>query len=244
MTDSNGEWKAFPDAQDYQVSHRGKVRSLDRRRHGREYKGIVLKLREDGDGYLVFNYTDDEIVRHHNVSMGRTVLLAHDPDGYFEGAQACHGPGGQKDNRWPENLRWDTPDANREEALAVRLERNPPKPPKPPKVCPRCSKEHRDRGRNCHECVVQLGVQAARLRAAGVSFREAGDRLGYPPDGLDVLAERYGGLRYIIDAHEVAHLGLSTPSAAGKSGDRESHRRWLRRVLIRREASRQNSDGA
>ena len=91
---------------------------------------------------------------------------------------------------------------------------------------------------------MQLGVQAARLRAAGVTFREAGDRLGYPPDGLDVLAERYGGLRYIIDAAEVAHLGLSTPSAAGKSGDRESHRRWLRRVLIRREASRQNSDGA
>ena len=99
MTDSNGEWKPFPDARDYEASHRGKVQSLDRTKNGRFHKGIVLKLREDGDGYLVFNYTDDENVRHHNVSVARMVLLAHDPDGYFEGAQACHGPGGQKDNR-------------------------------------------------------------------------------------------------------------------------------------------------
>jgi hypothetical protein len=229
-----GEWLPFPDAKDYQASHRGKVRSLDRHRHGRFYKGVVLKLREDGDGYLVFNYTDDAGVRHTNASVARTVLLAHDPGGYRPGLQACHGPGGQKDNRWPENLRWDTPEANREEALAVRLERNPPQP-KPPKVCPRCGAQHRDRGRNCHVCVVQLGVQAARLRAAGVTFREAGDRLGYPPDGLDVLAERYGGLRFHVDEAAVTgrdHPGRHAPSHQGR----------LRSVLFRRGPSRQNSD--
>src|SRR6516225_1936137 len=128
MTDSNGEWKPFPDARDYEASHRGKVQSLDRTKNGRFHKGIVLKLREDGDGYLVFNYTDDENMRHHNVSVARMVLMAHDPGAYFEGAQACHGPGGRQDNRWPENIRWDTREANWAEALAVRLANSPPKP--------------------------------------------------------------------------------------------------------------------
>jgi hypothetical protein len=238
VTDRNGEWKPFPGAKDYEASHRGKVRSLDRDKNGRFYKGVVLKLREDGDGYLVFNYTDDGGVRHTNASVARLVLLAHDPGGHAAGMQACHGPGGQKDNRWPENLRWDTPDANREEALAVRLERNPPKPPKPPKVCPRCQREHRDKGRNCHGCVVQLGVQAARLRAAGVTFREAGDRLGYPPDGLDVLAERYGGLRFSIDSAAVAQ---GKPAAVTQR-NRKPLARQLRRVINRARVSARNSD--
>jgi len=147
MTDSN--WAPFHDARHYQADAlSGNVRSLPRTVNGRAHKGTdPLKPHPDADGYLRINYTDDNGVRHHGASRARCMLMAHDPGGYFEGAEACHGPGGRQDDRLA-NLRWDTSEANRIEALAVRLENSPPKP-KPPKVCPRCGAQHRGRGQNC-----------------------------------------------------------------------------------------------
>src|SRR5215468_1391435 len=125
MTDSDVKtetWKPIPGARYYEASDLGNIRSVDRTirsaNHpmGRFYEGRVLKLRSDPDGYLRVNYTDDDRVRHHNESVARLVLMAFDPDGYEEGHEACHGPGGRADNRLV-NLRWDTSEANRKEAL-------------------------------------------------------------------------------------------------------------------------------
>ena len=220
------EWKPIPGAGYYEASHRGQVRSVDRTIGSRFHKGVVLKLREDGDGYWVVNITLDGGERKHNASVARLVLAAHDP-AYREDWQACHGPGGQKDNRFPENIRTDRPEANREEALALRLERNPPKPPKPPKVCPRCGAEHTGKGRNCHDCVVGLGVTTANMLADGKPLDWIADELDYPPAGLFNLAVRHGSLRCTIGPF---------------AGDPPSPRSWLRRVMSRREASRQISD--
>ena len=220
-------WKPVPGAGYYEASDLGHIRSVDRTIGGRFYKGVVLKLRDDGDGYSVVNITYDGGERKHNVSVARLVLLAHDPDGYREGLQACHGPGGQKDNRWPENIRWDTSEANREEALAVRLERSPPKV-KPPKVCPRCEREHDGKGHNCPDCVDGLAIASARMLAAGAMLDRVADELEYPPAACYNLALRRGYLRVT--------LSESHPDYAPSPQSR------LRRVLSRWEPSRRNSD--
>lgn len=249
------EWKPVPGARDYESSHRGKVRSLDRTKNGRFYKGVELKLREDGDGYLMFNYTDDEGVRHHNVSVARITLLTWDPDGYREGLHACHGPGGQKDNRWPENIRWDTPDANREEALAVRLANSPPKP-KPLKVCVRCGAGFSSKGQRCRPCIVWFAEEGARRMAGGMDPEQAAQEVGYPSAiGLIRLGMKHAGLRFVV---EPPHVGLSMTTGEGKSAaarllivhdevnaamvTHRNNRGWLRRVMSRREASRRDSD--
>jgi len=192
------KWLPVPGAGYYEASDRGHVRSVDRTIGGRFYKGVVLKPREDADGYLRVNITNDRGERQHNESVARLVLMAHDPEGYRPGLHACHGPNGKRDNRLTE-LRWDTPEANRMEALAVRLENSPPKP-KPPKVCPRCGAEHAEKGKNCRACFEGIGVEFARLLVDGVPPEEAADRVGYPLNGALNLALRYGGLRFVTEA--------------------------------------------
>ena len=230
-------WKPVPGAGYYEASDLGHIRSVDRTIAGRFYKGVVLKPREDGDGYLVVNITYDGGERKHGMSVARLVLLTHAPEGYAPGLEACHGPGGQKDNRLP-NLRWDTKDANREEALGVRLANRPPQP-KPPKTCPRCGSEHRGKGQNCHECVAGLGVTAAVMLADEVPLDKVAAELDYPPVGCFNLAVRYGGLRcYIL------HIIEDEVNAALRTtgGDAESPQRWSRRVINRAKTWLADSD--
>ena len=226
MTDSN--WAPFHDARHYQADAlSGNVRSLPRTVNGRAHKGTdPLKPHPDADGYLRINYTDDNGVRHHGASRARCMLMAHDPGGYFEGAEACHGPGGRQDDRLA-NLRWDTSEANRIEALAVRLENSPPKP-KPPKVCPRCGAQHRGLGQNCPACIDGLAVTAAALLAGGMTLDQVAEELGYPPVACYNLPLRRGLLAVTLsDTH---------PDYA------PSPQRRLRSALFHRQASRQNSD--
>jgi hypothetical protein len=235
MTGSDGGWVRFPDAQYYEGHPSGQIRSHPREKeNGRVYGGTYpdpMKLREDGDGYLVFNYTDDDGVRHTNVSVARTILRLFDPD-WRPWLQACHN-GDQKDNSFPGGIRTDTPEANREEALALRLERNPPRV-KPPKVCPRCGAEHQEKGKNCRECFEGIGVEFTRLLVDGVPPEDAADQVGYPLNGALNLALRYGGLRFVTEA------GLNVMLSAASHAASHSHR--LRSVLFRRGASRGNSD--
>lgn len=84
----------------YEVSNQGRVLSIKRR---------IIMLLQDKDGYLTVGLSKDGKQQRHYVH--KLVLMA------FAGArpdemQACHGPGGSLDNRWPENLRWDTKRAN------------------------------------------------------------------------------------------------------------------------------------
>jgi hypothetical protein len=219
------EWKPLPGAKDYEFSHRGYARSMDRTRKGRFYPGVQLKPRLDGDGYEIVNITLDDGTRKCGVSVARCVLLAHAGEPAAPSMQACHGPGGQRDNRWPENLRWDTDEANRQEALVVRLQNRPPKPPRPLKTCPRCGRQHSGKGQNCHECVVGLGVRAALLLSGGMMLDKVAAELEYPPAGVFTLAVKYGGLRVTLGS---GHVPSPEP--------------WLRRVINARKASRRHSD--
>jgi len=226
-------WRPVPGAGYYEASDQGRIRSVDRTIGARFYRGVVLKPREDGDGYLVVNITYDGGDRRHGVAVARLVLLTHAPEGYEPGLEACHGPGGRKDNRLG-NLRWDTKDANREEALALRLVNSPPRV-RPPKVCPRCGHEHEGKGRNCPACITGLGVSAARMLAAGMMLDKVADELQYPPVGVFNLAVRHGGTRVVADQAPVTR---SEPD----SGHAESRDSWSRRVLIRWRAWLADSD--
>ena len=120
--------------------------------------------------------------------------------------------------------------------LAEMAENRPPREPKPAKECPRCGREHDGRGRRCQECLEGLGQAAAPLIEEDPNLDRAARMLDYPsPQGLFGLAVRYGGLRI--------HAGpCPVTSSDHDSGHAPSPWRRLRRVMFRREASRQNSD--
>ena len=223
------EWKKIPGVKDYyEFSHRGRVRSLDHTTNGRDYEGHdPLKLRPDGDDYLVVNITLDDGTRKNGVSVARHVLLAHAGEPPDPAMQACHGPGGKQDNRWPENLRWDYDQANRDD----RWESHPPKP-KPLKVCVLCGNGFDTPGRRCHPCVVKISVAGACLIAEGKDTEEAAREVGYPSaNGLFRLARKYGGLRCTVAPVVVIEEANAAVRAAHAAGDTAS---WLRRVTGRR----------
>jgi hypothetical protein len=82
----------------------------------------------------------------------------------------------------------------------VLVAKPPPLPPKPRIVAAHCAcsadihvKAHGGAASRCHDCLVQLGQDAALLRAAGMKWREIGTVLDYASLGsLHGLASRYG----------------------------------------------------
>lgn len=235
MTDSDVltlEWKPIPGAGYYEASHRGQVRSVDRVIDGKQLKGVVLKTRLNNSGYKIVNVRRDDRTIWTGTVHG-FVLLAHagEPP---PGQEALHGPAGQLDNRWPENIRYGT----HEENVADRMRDNPRRP-EPPKVCPRCETEHAGTGqrggrRECHDCRLYLGVLAAESLAAHEPLQRVADWLDYPAGALFDLAVKHGGLRMILDVHEIARV----------NGQAESPKSWLHRVINRAKATRRNSDVA
>jgi hypothetical protein len=227
------EWKKIADVKPYyEFSHRGLVRSLDHTTRGRFYAGKEpLTPRLDGDGYEVVNITYNDGTRKNGVSVARLILLAHDPEGYAPGLQACHGPGGQRDNRWPENLRWDTDEANR----ADWRRDNPPRP-RPLKECVRCGAGFGGNGRRCHPCLVQIGQLGARLLADGADLEAAAEEAGYPSAvGLFRLAVRYGGLRCTVEGVTPAIVVVpeELAAAAKEMFTVRDPQSWLQRVRAR-----------
>lgn len=102
----------------YEVSDRGRVRSLDRwiaHQGGRRFHpGRILKPAPHNAGYPKVNLCrgkgDGE--RRECVYVHRLVLDAF-AGPCPPGKEACHGPGGPSDNRWPESgLHWGTPEEN------------------------------------------------------------------------------------------------------------------------------------
>ena len=165
------------------------------------------------------------------VTMHSGVLRSHVPGYPQPGQETLHGPGGQEDNRFPENIYPGTHPAN----VAQRVAANP-RAPKPLKVCPLCQREHEGRGRRCPECIHQLGVAAAPLIEESADLEAVAKALDYPSAvGVFNLAVKHGGLRLYVDQAAVtgSEPGIRHP---------ESPPSWLRRVLFRREASRRNSD--
>ena len=187
------EWKQVAGFSSYEWSHRGLVRSVDRTRGGRNYRGMILAQRVNNSGYRIVNVTDDQGVKQ-TVLVHRMVLLAH--DGKFEdGQETLHGPGGPEDDRYPENLRRDSRPANVAEMVAAR----PPRPVKPQPRCinyAQCGNLAGKGGKRCLPCVVEVGCNGARLLASGTDLERAAEQLNYPsPIGLWRHAINHGGLR-------------------------------------------------
>jgi NUMOD4 motif-containing protein/HNH endonuclease len=171
-------WKQVPRFPAYEASDLGHVRAAS--------TGRLLALRPNNRGYLLVDLRADgkKVTRTvHGVVL--ETFAGPCPPGH----EACHGKGGQRDNRYPENLRWDTKKAN----LDDWKRDNPPRP-KEPKLCARCGAEFTGNGRRCHLCVVDIGVKAAGMLRSGTTLEKVAAQLEYPSlDGLHTLARKYGG---------------------------------------------------
>lgn len=164
MTDS--EWKTWPGFSRYEASHRGPIRN---RRTGRPVAVTV-----DDDDYERLNLYADDGTRP-CLSVARCVLTAHDrpPE---PGEEACHGPGGRRDNRWPENIRWDTREGNERDKIAAGTA------PKPNPTYPckdGCGELVINEGRRCLDCVGRVKVEAAAMLNRGVNLIDVADHFGY-----------------------------------------------------------------
>ena len=107
------QWKKIPGASNYQVSDKGRVRSLDkiiRKRNQwgtfkNQLRGRILKPSKTGPGYLRLRIRfDDGRVQSKRVAhlVLRTFFGPRPP-----GHESCHNNGDKLDNRLS-NLRWDT----------------------------------------------------------------------------------------------------------------------------------------
>lgn len=216
MTDSDTQtWKPIPGfSRRYEASEdTGHIRS--------HITGQAMKTRPNNRGYLIVNLTDDNGQRQTRTV--HTLILETFAGPCPPGMEACHGPGGQTDNRLA-NLRWDTKEANRDDWRRD----NPPRP-KPPKVCVRCGDEFDAQGRRCPPCIQWFAREGARRMAGGEDPEAAAGDLEYPsPLGLIRLARKHAGLRFITEDELNAMLRAAAHPEI-------TQRHWLRRVTRRAE---------
>lgn len=115
------EWRPAPGWPAYEVSTRGRVRSVDRQlTDGRAAGGKLLKPSKDKDGYRYVTLASGP--GRWRVHVGRLVLFAFAGWPDDPAMEACHGNGRRWDNRLA-NLRWDTRPANRADRERHRRER-------------------------------------------------------------------------------------------------------------------------
>jgi hypothetical protein len=181
------EWKPIAGFPGYEASHRGFVRSIDRKVGSRNLKGRVLKQRPSNQGYQQVDMTDEN-GKQQTRPVHWCVLTAHAGE-RPPGHEALHERDNQLDNRYPESLSWGPPWKNREQR-----QQNSPPAPKPAKECARCSEPFEGNGRRCHPCVKAIGKESARMLRSGVPLEDVAKRLDYPSvEGIHKLAVRYGG---------------------------------------------------
>lgn len=205
MTDS--EWKTWPGFSRYEASHRGFIRN---RRTGRVLATTIT------DGYERLNLYADDGTRP-NLSVARVVLTAHHrpPE---PGEESCHGLGGPRDNRWPENIRWDTKEGNERDKIAAGTT------PKPNPTYPckdGCGALVISEGRRCMDCVKRVGCEAAELLDRGVNLYDVAAHFGYTtPDWVWKLAVEHGGCtmakRDALTQHTCANCGALCRPGTGQ----------------------------
>ena len=182
MTDSDREWKSWPNFSRYRASHRGLIRNR---------AGKILADRVDPDGYLRTTLTRDDGERI-PVLVHRAILEAH-AGPCPPGMESCHGPGGSQDNRWPENLRWDTKSEN--ERDKIRDGHTPQ--PNPTYEClnfATCGNMVLHEGRRCLACITEVGQEAAVRLGRRENLMDIAEHFGYTgPDWVWQLAVKYGG---------------------------------------------------
>ena len=179
MTDSDREWKSWPNFSRYRASHRGLIRNQ---------AGKIMSLFPDKDGYLRVTLTGDD-GRKHQLSVARCVLTAHDR-APRAGEEACHGPGGHQDNRLA-NLRWDDRAGNEREKVEAG---NGPQPHPTYPCKDGCGALVIHENRRCVECVHRVGREAAAMLGRGVNLMDVADHFGYTgPEWVFKLAVEHGG---------------------------------------------------
>lgn len=175
------EWKTWPGFSRYEASHRGKIRN---RRTGK-----ILAVTVDPDGYERLNLYADDGSRP-GLSVARCVLAAHHraPE---PGEEACHGPGGRRDNRYPENIRWDDRAGNERDKVAAGTTPTP----NPTYPCrDGCGQLVINEGRRCPDCIRRVGQEAAAMLSRGVNLMDVAEHFGYTgPDWVWKLATEHGG---------------------------------------------------
>jgi HNH endonuclease len=183
MAVTDSEWKSWPGFSRYEASHRGLIRNQ---------AGKILAARMDPDGYLRTTLTSDEGKRT-PVLVHRAILEAH-AGPCPPGMETCHGPAGKLDNRWPENLRWDTRSENERDKIRDGL---PPSQPVPTFEClnfATCGNMVINEGRRCLPCVTEVGVEAAAMLDRQVNLMDVAEHFGYTgPDWVYQLAVKHGG---------------------------------------------------
>lgn len=115
------EWRPAPGWSAYEVSSRGRVRSVDRvLADGRGAGGKLLKPSRDKDGYLYATLSDGS--RRWRVHVARLVLFAFAGWPEEPGMEACHRNGRRWDCRRA-NLYWGTKPENRADRERHRARR-------------------------------------------------------------------------------------------------------------------------
>lgn len=178
---ADSEWKSWPGFSKYEASHRGPVRNL---------AGKVMADYPDKDGYRRLTLVNDD-GKKVNVSRARCVLAAH-AGPCPPGMETCHGPGGRADDRFPENIRWDTKEANNGADKAAAGTLPTPNPTYPCRDG--CGNLVIHENRRCMECVPRAGREIAAQLARGVNLHDVAAAYGYTgPDWAYRLAVEYGG---------------------------------------------------
>jgi hypothetical protein len=115
------DWLTIPGWAGYEVSSRGRVRSVGRQlRNGQTTAGQLLKPAPDKDGYRYVTLADGQ--RRWRVGVHRLVLLAHAGTPATDDLEGLHGNGRRWDNRLA-NLRWGTRPENRADRERHREQR-------------------------------------------------------------------------------------------------------------------------
>jgi hypothetical protein len=178
----------------YEVSDKGRSRSVDRKAGNRQLRGKVLAAKPHEDGYVLTTIrcdsTDPDHDRRHTVTMHRIVLTTFDrprPDGM----EACHSPRGPAFNWWPEGVRWGTKPENHADMVAAG---NAVVPESfPCRNYTRCGGMARTQGRRCRPCVDEVGRDTVMLLNAGMGLPALRDRFGFKSDDwLYRLAVEHG----------------------------------------------------
>ena len=127
LTDTNEYWKSVADFPNYEISNRGRVRSLPREyRSGRNHSivkktnGGILKTRVTKYGYVAVSLRKEGERRGYHKSVHRLVAIAFVPNP--ESKDQVNHIDGVKTNNMASNLEWCTRSENQKHAYQMKLQ--------------------------------------------------------------------------------------------------------------------------
>lgn len=196
-------WAQLPGFSKYEVSADGfgpdqrPVRSVDRTVGARRIKGVLLSVKVGTHGYLEVKIYDDS-GKQQTRTVHSLVMLAY-AGPCPAGQEVRHFDDSPFNNRWRPGPEVEAVAAGGNLFYGTKAQQQTDKyrngRPRPAvRHCVRCGGEFTGNARRCHECVVAIGIEAARLMRAGKSAPAAAAALDYPSvEGIVSLAVTHGG---------------------------------------------------